>query len=128
MSLSNKIALSLALTGILLAPSAVQAFDDNTARDIGFSVQAFSGSFNGISDPASTGLVDSAINIINALLVLAAVTAIAFLIVGGVRYMTAQGDEDAVAQAKNTVIFTIIGIIVILLAAVIANFFVAQIS
>jgi hypothetical protein len=113
---------------LLAAPAATLAFDDTTAKSVGFDIQAFSAGFNGIEDPTAVGLIDSIINIINALLVLAAIAAIAFVIIGGVRYVTAQGDEDAVAQAKNTVIFAIIGIIIILLAAVIVNFFIAQIG
>ena len=98
------------------------------ARDTGFDIGAFAAGFKGIEDPTTTGLVDSTINLINALLVLVAIAAISFIIIGGVRYITVQGDEDALAQAKNTVTFAIIGIIIVLLAAVIANFFTAQIG
>jgi hypothetical protein len=76
----------------------------------------------------STGTLIGAItNIVNALLTLAAVVAAIFVIVGGVRYITAQGDEDAVAAAKNTVIYAVIGVIVIALSAVIINFIIRAI-
>ena len=126
--MKKRIMLSLLTLAALTAPGAALAFDDATAKSVGFEIQAFTGSFKGIQDPAQVGLIDSIINILNALLVLIAVAAIAFVIIGGLRYITAQGDEDAIAAAKNTVIFAILGIIVVLLAAVIVNFFLAQIG
>ncbi len=76
----------------------------------------------------STGtLIQAITNIVNALLTLAAVIAAIFVIIGGVRYITAQGDEDAVAAAKNTVIYAVIGIVVIALSAVVVNFIIAAI-
>ena len=76
----------------------------------------------------STGTLITAItNIVNALLTLAAIIAAIFVIIGGVRYITAQGDEDAVAAAKNTVIYAIIGVVVIALSAVIINFIITAI-
>jgi len=76
----------------------------------------------------STGtLIQAITSIVNALLTLAAVVAAIFVVIGGIRYITAQGDEDAVAQAKNTVIYAVIGVIVIALSAVIINFIIAAI-
>jgi len=71
----------------------------------------------------ATGTLLAAItSIINVLLTLAAVIAVIFVIIGGVRYITSQGDEDAALLAKNTIIYSILGVIVIALSAVIVNF------
>ena len=77
----------------------------------------------------SSGTLISAITkIVNALLTLAAVVAAIFVIIGGVRYITAQGDEDAMEAAKNTVIYAVIGVVVIALSAVIVNFIIVAIA
>ena len=121
---------TLAAVALLGAPAVALAtdFQDKDASGVGFN---FSPEFANIQKAPGAGqtggLVDTIVRIINALLVLAAIAAIVFIIIGGVRYITAQGDEDAVEQAKNTIIYAIIGIIVILLAAVIVNFFLAQV-
>jgi hypothetical protein len=81
--------------------------------------------FVGTSDQ---GLVDSLISIINALLVLAAIAAVVYIIVSGVRYVASQGDERETEQAKRGLIYGIIGIILIILSAAIINFFVANIA
>lgn len=74
------------------------------------------------------GLVDSIINIINALLVLAAIAAVVYIIISGIRYFSSQGDERAVEQAKLALIYGVLGIIVIILAIVIVQFFQSQIA
>jgi hypothetical protein len=76
----------------------------------------------------STGtLIQAITNIVNALLALAAVVAAIFVILGGVRYITSQGDEDAGVQAKGTILYATLGVIVIALSAVIVNFIIAAI-
>ncbi len=122
----RKLIAAAAAVSLLAVPAVSLAFLDSTAKTTGFDIDQFKTQFEGIEKTAT--LVGSIINIVNALLVLAAIAAIVFIIIGGVRYVTAQGDEDAVALAKNTVIYAIIGIIIILLAAVIVNFFVSQIG
>jgi hypothetical protein len=79
------------------------------------------------ANTATGGLVDNIIRIINALLVLAAIAAFAYIIISGVRYFAAQGDERALEQAKYALIYGIVGIVVIILAAVIVNFFVVNV-
>ncbi len=71
----------------------------------------------------STGtIIDALQRIVNALLGFVAVIAVIFIIIGGVRYITSQGDEDAAASAKNTVLYALIGLIIIALSAVLVNF------
>ena len=100
---------TIAVVGLLTLPLIASAASGFT------SVAPFAGTSSGT-------LIDSITSIVNALLTLAAIIAVVFVIIGGVRYITAQGDEDAVALAKNTIIYAAIGIIVIALSAVIINF------
>ena len=90
------------------------------------SAQGF-GTVDPFTGTSGGSLIDAITNIVNAMLTLAAVIAAIFVIIGGVRYITAQGDEDAVAAAKNTVIYAVIGVIVIALSAVIINFIITAI-
>lgn len=85
----------------------------------------------GVQPPQGTStsnLVDAVRFIINGLLVLAALAAMVFLIIGGVQYIISRGDEDAAATAKNTILYAIIGLIVIGLAAAVVNFIVGAIQ
>ena len=55
------------------------------------------------------------------LLVIGAVSVI-MLIIGGFRYIVSGGDAKKVADAKNTILYAIIGLIISLLAAAIVRF------
>jgi uncharacterized membrane protein YidH (DUF202 family) len=77
---------------------------------------------------AKEPLPQAIITIVNVLLVLAALVAAIFLVIGGIRYITSQGDEEAADKAKNTILYSVIGLIVIGLAAALVNFIVGAIQ
>lgn len=60
--------------------------------------------------------------IINGLLGIVGAVAVWFLIVGGSQYITSAGNPEQVAKAKNTIMYAIIGLIVVILALAIVNF------
>ena len=44
------------------------------------------------------------------------------LIIGGIRYTISQGDSSAVTSAKNTILYSIIGLVVAILAYAAVDF------
>jgi hypothetical protein len=44
------------------------------------------------------------------------------IIIGGFRYITSGGDSGSVSSAKNTVLYAIVGLIIVALAQVIVRF------
>lgn len=61
-------------------------------------------------------------NILNTTYFFAGVVAVFVIIYAGMRYILARGKEENIVKAKNTIIYAISGLIVILLAFVITNF------
>jgi hypothetical protein len=59
--------------------------------------------------------------VLNIILGLTGLVAVIFLIIGGVKYITSGGNDKSVAAAKNTIMYAVIGIIVIFLAYVIVK-------
>ncbi len=47
---------------------------------------------------------------------LAGITALIFLMVGGFRYLSSQGDQKATAQARQTITFAILGLVVVFIS------------
>lgn len=60
--------------------------------------------------------------ITNTVLYIVGVVAVIMLIIGGVKYVVSGGDAKKVTDAKNTVLYAIIGLIIAFLAFAIVNF------
>lgn len=64
----------------------------------------------------------------NIMLFLVGAVAVIMLIIGGLRYVTSNGDQNAVSGAKNTILYAIIGIVVAFLAFAAVNFVTDQLQ
>ncbi len=60
--------------------------------------------------------------VINILSLAVGVVAVVMIIVGGLRYITSGGDSGNVTGAKNTILYAVVGLIVVALAQVIVRF------
>lgn len=58
----------------------------------------------------------------NVLLFLIGAISVIMLIVGGIRYVVSGGDSTAVQNAKNTILYAIVGVVVAILAYAVVNF------
>ncbi len=87
-----------------------------TAEDIkkGVSAGGGSGDSSRIND-----VVELAINIFS---IVVGVAAVIMIIVAGLKYVTSSGDSTSTASAKNTILFAVIGLIVVSLAQILVRF------
>lgn len=90
---------------------------------------------NGTKCAKPTGVVDNLTGsegvfavVANILLFLVGAVAVIMLIIGGLRYVTSNGDQNAVTGAKNTIMYAIIGIIVAFLAYAGVQFVTSQLT
>lgn len=78
------------------------------------------------SDKATTGagqnLTDFIAKALNVLSVVVGAAAVVMIIVGGFRYTTSGGKEEGVKNAKNSILYALIGLIIVALAQVIVRF------
>lgn len=68
------------------------------------------------------GIRAAIVQVINTVLDFILIVAVVFVIVSGIRLIVSGGDEGEKDKAKTTIIYVIIGIIVVLLARVIVTF------
>jgi len=50
------------------------------------------------------------------------IIAVVMIIVGGVKYITSQGESANVTSAKNTILYALVGLVVVALAQIIVRF------
>lgn len=80
---------------------------------------------NGCSTSQTTGvtglqgILTQAVNIFS---IIVGVIAVIMIIVGGLKYITSGGDSSNVSGAKNTIIYAIVGLIIVALAQFIVRF------
>jgi amino acid transporter len=84
---------------------------------------------NTVGIPNSTGNLSQAVaNFTNLGLVLIGALAVVFIIVGGIQYITSSGDPAQVKNAKNTILYAIIGLVVAAAAYAIVSFLTGRLS
>jgi hypothetical protein len=58
----------------------------------------------------------------------AGIIAVIVIVVGGIRYTTSNGDPANVKNAKNTILYAVVGLVVIIMAAGITQFVTRQVA
>ena len=66
-------------------------------------------------------------NVVQFIFMLLGGVAVIMIVVGGIQYATSQGDAGAVAKAKNTILYAVIGLVVALLATGIVSFVISNV-
>ena len=73
-------------------------------------------------DAAGQDLMSTISTIINVAIAIIGFVAVVVIILGGFKYMTSAGDSKKVNDAKNTILYGVIGLVISLLAYAIVNF------
>lgn len=75
----------------------------------------------GCDDSNTNAVPDILTNILNSIIFISGLIAVVFIIIGGVKYMTSTGDAGKTKQAKDTILYAVIGLIICVLAFAIVN-------
>ena len=70
-------------------------------------------------------IIPLAINIFS---IIVGVVSVIMIIVGGLKYITSSGDSGNVTSAKNTILYAVIGLVVVALAQVIVRFVLSEVG
>jgi hypothetical protein len=66
--------------------------------------------------------------IVNVFSWIVGVIAVIMIIIGGLRYITSGGDSGNITTAKNTILYAIIGLIIVALAQIVVRFVIGQVT
>lgn len=100
----------------ILAPSPTYAANDVCNSKVPASVKKAAGC-KGNSDDLQKNIT----NILNAIIGIAGLVAVVFVVIGGIQYMTSTGDAAKVQKAKNTILYALIGLVICALSFAIVN-------
>lgn len=81
-----------------------------------------------INDQASEGVNNTVNLIINIFSWIVGVVSVIMIIWGGFKYITSGGDAGSVTAAKNTILYAIVGLIIVALAQVIVKFVLGNVT
>ena len=111
------------IAGLLIVPALLLGVTLTTGTmDVAAQITAGTGA-TGQSNAAAGADVKTIIkNVVNALLFLIGALSVVMLIWGGIRYTTSAGNQNSVTAAKNTILYAIIGLVVIIFAFAITTF------
>jgi uncharacterized membrane protein len=122
-----KLAITVMIMGTtLLVPATALA---QTKEDICKGVD-FTGANDCISGGAGAetkveGIVETVINILS---LVVGVIAVIMIIVGGLKYITSSGDSNNVNSAKNTILYAIVGLVIVAMAQFIVRFVLGRVN
>jgi len=121
----KKIVIMFTVIASLLSPFALSpAF---VSADAFGSSEAKSQACSGINGCTSTTSLDTIVKaVLRILSIVAGIASVIMIVISGFKYITSGGDSGKISSAKNTLVYAIIGIIVVAFAQTISQFVIKQ--
>jgi hypothetical protein len=120
LSFSLLIALGLAVPAFAQTPQ--EQINNGLCAGANFQITDNPGQCN-LAGEDATSKIDSIVHtIVNLLSAVVGIVAVIMIIVGGFRYITSGGNDTSVTSAKNTILYAIIGLVIVALAQLIVRF------
>ena len=127
-SLASAASLMLGLGATASAQTAQDQIDNGLCAGSNLQFTATPGSCAAASSDATTKINDIVHTIVNLLSALVGIVAVIMIIIGGFRYITSGGNDTSVTAAKNTILYAIIGLVVVALAQIIVRFTLSKLT
>jgi hypothetical protein len=124
-----RLAIAVLLVGAaILLPATLYAQDIQNSLCAGANLDVDSNCQTGITgEEASSTINDIIATVINIFSFVVGVVSVIMIIVGGFRYITSGGDSNNVTAAKNTILYAIIGLVIVALAQTVVRFILRQV-
>lgn len=110
------------LVALGLTPALVSA-DCATTGTTADAIQCGTNNAAGMPAGSTPANIDTTIgHVINLISIAVGIVAVIMIIVGGFRYITSGGNQEGIKSAKNTLLYALIGLVIVALAQVIVKF------
>lgn len=71
------------------------------------------------------GIIKTVVQILS---IIVGAVAVIMVIIGGLKYVTSNGDSSSISSAKNTIIYALVGLTIALLAQVLVKFVIGKVA
>lgn len=113
--------------GLMVGMSLAPAVDAQAINVIETACQSANGA-NEVCKNKDNDLNTTIKDVINLMLYGVGIISVVAIIIGGIYYTMSTGDQGKIQNAKNTILYAVIGLIVAIMAFAIVNFVVANIG
>jgi hypothetical protein len=127
-SLSVAAMLTLGLAVPALAQTAQDQINNGLCAGSNLQFTDNPGQCQTASSDATTKINNIVHTVVNLLSAIVGIVAVIMIIVGGFRYITSGGNDASVTAAKNTILYAIIGLVVVALAQIIVRFTLSKLT
>jgi ABC-type Fe3+ transport system permease subunit len=104
-------------------PNLVYASNTASKSDACQGVSIISGNSSCDSLKSSQSSLSSILGLVlNLLSVIVGLVAVIMIIIGGLKYVTSSGNSERTNEAKNTILYAIIGLVIVAIAQIIVRF------
>ena len=120
----------LATFGLLLVPVAVNAqveVNPSLCEGILLTENVQGGDCGGTAD-AEGSVATIITTVIDIFSIIVGAVSVIMIILGGLRYITSAGDSANVTAAKNTILYAVVGLIIVIFAQTIVKFVVGKLT
>lgn len=120
--------MSLGLAMPALAQTAQDQINNGLCAGSNLQFTENPGQCNTAGSDATSKINNIVHTIVNLLSAVVGIVAVIMIIVGGFRYITSGGNDTSVTSAKNTILYAIIGLVVVALAQIIVRFTLSKLT
>jgi len=119
------LALVIGLSFVLFHAPHASALFDNAKQDACEGVGLGAGGCNNATSGKISNLITTVVNILS---LVVGIGAVIMIMVGGFKYVTSGGDSSKTGSAKSTIVYALIGLVIVALAQVIVKFVVNAVT
>jgi cytochrome bd-type quinol oxidase subunit 2 len=125
---SFALVLGFAVPALVPIAASAQDVNQNLCNGANFTFDATDQTCNEETSTAGAQVDTIVTTIINVISLVVGVVSVIMIIVGGLRYITSNGDSGNVTNAKNTILYAIIGLVIVALAQLIVQFVIERVA
>ncbi len=122
-----KLSIATLLVVPVFAPAIAHAADVNGSLCEGANLQVDAKDCNQNGDPKQK-VNDLLTTVINIFSLIVGIIAVVMIIIGGLKYITSGGESSNITGAKNTILYAVIGLVVVALAQFIVRFVLVKVT